>query len=204
MQMMCADEAAITPEIELAKLALVTSKDEEDDAIAQNATITTEPGEISDNPAGPSDPTKAILKDASADTNPPNPSTDAKPDTNPEVPPPAALEEIKDVVMESRPASPPATKAKDQPDADEEMQQPEPPAATIVIPTTEVETSAADEEKPDAQADTSGDSMIVETGDEPPSDEAIIAARKKTTMVPDSGAMMFGESYPSYMHTGNY
>lgn len=194
VQMMCADEAAITPEIELAKLALVTSKDEEDDANAQKATITEEPGEISDNPAGTSEPTKAILKDTSTDAKPSEPSTDSKPGADHKIPPLAASEDVKDVVMESRPVSPPATKAKDQPDVDEEMQQPEPVAA-IVAPTTEVQELIADEDKPDAQADTSGDSMVVETGDEPPSTEVIIAARKKTTMVPDSGAMMFGKQH---------
>ncbi|CAE6409402.1 unnamed protein product [Rhizoctonia solani] len=142
MQMMCADEAAITPEIELAKLALVTSKDEEDDAAGQ--TVTAEPGEISAKPEGASEPT-----------------ADVKPDE----------------VMESQPIEQLALY-----DADEEMKPPTP--------------SIADDDK--AEDGDDGDSMMVEMGDDPPSiadEPEIMPSRKKSTIVPDSGAMMFGKQH---------
>ncbi|CAE6436051.1 unnamed protein product [Rhizoctonia solani] len=162
MQMMCADEAAITPEIELAKLALVTSKDEEEDAAEQ--TVTTEPGVIPSKPEGA-----------------PNPTADTKPDEvmesqSTEQP---STAEMQDTVMQSRPVSPPST-IKD--DVDEEMK-PATPLATD------------DDNVLDGD---DADSMIVEMGDDPPSvaeEPEIMPSRKKSTMVPDSGAMMFGKQH---------
>ncbi|KAG8711513.1 ubiquitin-specific protease ubp2 [Ceratobasidium sp. 423] len=162
MQMAYADDAAVTPEIELAKLALVTSKDEEEDAAGQ--TVTTEPAEIATKPEDTTDT-----------------AADAKPDevmeSQPTEQPSAA--ETQDTEMQSRPASPPST-IKD--DADEEMKPPTPPTA--------------DDEK--AQDGDDGDSMVVEIGDDPPSapgELEIMPSRKKSTMVPDSGAMMFGKQH---------
>ncbi|CAE6445699.1 unnamed protein product [Rhizoctonia solani] len=162
MQMMCADEAAITPEIELAKLALVTSKDEEEDAAGQ--TVTTEPGEIPSKPEGASD--------AAAETKP-----DELMESQPIEQPSAA--ETQDTVMQSRPASPPST-IKD--DADEEMKLTTPPVV--------------DDDK--VQDGDDGDSMVVEMGDDPPSameEPDVMPSRKKSTMAPDSGAMMFGKQH---------
>ncbi|CAE6464645.1 unnamed protein product [Rhizoctonia solani] len=162
MQMMYADDAVITPEIELAKLALVTSKDEEEDAAGE--TVTTEPGEIVAKPEGTSGTV-----------------TDTKPDEAMESQPieQPSTAETQDTVMQSRPASPPST-IKD--DADEEMKPPTP--------------SAADDEK--AQDGDDGDSMVVEMGDDLPSaaeELEVMPSRKKSTMVPDSGAMMFGKQH---------
>ncbi|CAE6429960.1 unnamed protein product [Rhizoctonia solani] len=158
MQMMCADDAAITPEIELAKLALVTSKDEEDDAAGQ--ALTAEPGEI---------PSEAAS----------GPVVDTKPDEVMESQPAeqASTAETQDTVMRSRPASPAST-IKD--DVDQEMKPPTPPAAD------------------DDKASDGGDSMVVEMGDDLPSaaeEPEVIPPLKKSTMVPDSGAMMFGKQH---------
>lgn len=160
MQMMCADEAAITPEVELAKLALVTSKDEEEDAAGQ--TVTTEPGEI---------PTKPEVTFNSAADTKPDEVMESQPIEQP------SIAETQDIVMQSRPASPPST-IKD--DADEEMKLATPPIM-------------GDDK---AQDGDDGDSMVVELGDDPPStaeEPEPMPSRKKSTMVPDSGAMMFGE-----------
>ncbi|KAJ1302527.1 hypothetical protein OPQ81_002844 [Rhizoctonia solani] len=162
MQMMCAEEAAITPEIELAKLALVTSKDEEEDAAGQ--TITTEPTELSAKPEGTSDP-----------------SADSKPDEvmQSQLTEQPATTETQDTVMQSRPPSSLST-IKD--DADEEMKPMTPPTA----------------DDDNAQDGDDGDSMVVEMGDDPPSateESEVMLSRKKSTMVPDSGAMMFGKQH---------
>lgn len=187
MQMMCVDDAAITPEIELAKLALVTSKDEEDDAIAQ--AVTAEPGEIAEKSADateqiaapPGDAAKTV--DAAVDGDSVAVESKERDEAGTSV-----SEEIPDAVMVSRPVSPPISpflsESQGDPKMDEDTQQP----ATIVAPVTQIESSQEDER---LEADTSGNSMIVETGDEPPSND-LIAARKKSTMV-DSGAMMFGK-----------
>jgi ubiquitin carboxyl-terminal hydrolase 25/28 len=154
MQMMCAEDAAITPEVELAKLALVTSKDEEEDAAEQ--VVTAEPVET------------PVKTDAA-----PEPVITEKPDEVMEIQPTeqSGTTETQDETMQ---ASPPST-IKD--DMDEDMK-----------PVT-----AGDDK---AQDGDDGDSMVVEMGDDPPSvaeEVEAMPSRKKSTMVPDSGAMMFGE-----------
>jgi ubiquitin carboxyl-terminal hydrolase 25/28 len=179
MQMMCVDEAAITPEIELAKLALVTSKDEEDDAIAQ--AVTTEPANIPE-AKDTGDSLAAPLVESF-----PNPAAPIAP-VEPATGESQASDERPDAVMLSRPASPPILppSTEDTPDLDEEKREP----ATIVVPVTQVE-ALPNEDK--ADPDTSGNSMIVETGDEPLAEETILTSRRKSTMAVDSGAMMFGK-----------
>ncbi|CAE6338647.1 unnamed protein product [Rhizoctonia solani] len=161
MQMMCAEDAAITPEIELAKLALVTSKDEEEDAAEH--VVTTEPAEIPAKSDGASEPV----------------TTEEKHDEVMETQPieQYGTTETQDATMQSRPASPPST-IKD--DRDEDMK----PAA-----------STGDDK---AQDGDDGDSMVVEMGDDPPSaaeEVEVMPSRKKSTMAPDSGAMMFGKQH---------
>ena len=195
MQMMCVDEAAITPELELAKLALVTSKDEEDDAIAE--AVTTEPGEISEKPANVIEQTMDSSGDApkvedatenstAVETKEKNAAVSFSPD------------EIPDAVMVSRPASPPALPTAIEDQGDSKMDEGTDQSATVVAPVTQIESTEEDER---LEADTSGNSMIVETGDEPPSND-LIAARKKSTMVADSGAMMFGECVWTSVYAG--
>ncbi|QRW22094.1 indoleamine 2,3-dioxygenase [Rhizoctonia solani] len=159
MQMMCADDAAITPEIELAKLALVTSKDEEEDAAEQSATA--EPSEITAKIDGAPEPALAEKPDEAMETQPIE-----QPEAN----------QAQDTIMQSRPASPPSTIK----DGDEDMQ---------------LATSTEDDK---AQDGDDGDSMVVEMGDDPPStaeEVEVMPSRKKSTMVPDSGAMMFGKQH---------
>ncbi|KAF8596170.1 cysteine proteinase [Ceratobasidium sp. AG-I] len=188
MQMMCVDEAAITPELELAKLALVTSKDEEDDAIAE--AVTTEPGEISEKPAGATEQITAPPGDTPKVEGTTENSIAVEPKEK-DAGATSAPDEIPDAMMASRPASPPAALTAIEDQGDSKMDEGTDQSATIVVPVTQIESSQEDER---LEADTSGNSMIVETGDEPPSND-LIAARKKSTMVADSGAMMFGKQH---------
>ncbi|KAG9089262.1 ubiquitin-specific protease ubp2, partial [Ceratobasidium sp. 392] len=182
---MCVDEPAITPEIELAKLALVTSKDEEDDAMAQ--AVTEEPAEIPEQSKDIKDQILALFGGSTmnmgyypADLYPEGPGPTQGTNT---------AEESQDVVMVSRPISPPVPPAAttEAPESDEKQE-----AATIVASVTQVD---APPEEDKIQADNSQNSMMVETGDEPTAEEAVLATRRKTTVAVDSGAMMFGKQH---------
>ncbi|QRV94703.1 ubiquitin carboxyl-terminal hydrolase [Ceratobasidium sp. AG-Ba] len=183
MQMMCVDEPAITPELELAKLALVTSKDEEEDGIGEVVAET--PVKRSKTPEGSQ---RRFLDPLGIEESemPDSPIEDqvTKPADGP-----SALEENADATMESRPASPPALPTETKPES-EPTEKPEP--ATIVVPVTQVQDSPKEERM---EADTSQNSMVVETGDEPPTEEVIVGPRRKSTVVVDSGTMMFGKQH---------
>ncbi|CAE6436195.1 unnamed protein product [Rhizoctonia solani] len=156
MQMMCAEDAAITPEVELAKLALVTSKDEEEDAAEQ--VVTAEPVET---------PVK----------------TDAAPEP--------VITEKPDEVMEIQPTEQSGTT-----ETQDETMQPSPPSTIKDDMDEDMKPVTAGDDK--AQDGDDGDSMVVEMGDDPPSvaeEVEAMPSRKKSTMVPDSGAMMFGKQH---------
>ncbi|KAG9101955.1 ubiquitin-specific protease ubp2 [Ceratobasidium sp. 370] len=182
MQMMCVDEPAITPEIELAKLALVTSKDEEDDAVAA---VTAEPTNVPEH-ADAKEQILALFGGTTAKMG--SPTAETKHETTETANESHAPETTHDVVMVSRPASPPisppATKNASGSNENQE-------SASIVPPVTQV-TASPREDK--AEAENSQDSMAVETGDEPTA-EAAIASRRKSTIAVDSGTMMFGKQH---------
>ncbi|KAG8740907.1 ubiquitin-specific protease ubp2 [Ceratobasidium sp. 414] len=179
MQMMCVDEPDITPEIELAKLALVTSKDEEDDAVGA---VTAEPADIPEHSDDVKEQILALFGGGTANME--SPTTETKQETTKITSGSHASEEAHDAVMASRPASPPALlpTTKNSPDSNEKQR-----SASIIPPVTQV---TAPPKEDNAEAEDSQDSMVVETGDEPTADAAI-ASRRKSTMVVDSGTMMF-------------